>query len=115
MTTLWDSRCTLLKTYGVPLILRVVATRTCVSFLHLGPEIKPGFNGVPTLPRNGPIYARAFFPHCLTCFVVGWAKLQVSLEHPHYNCKKQREHEKVLTPSLHSIGSCRIALPSVLR
>jgi|Transcript_14570 hypothetical protein len=60
----------------------------------IGPEIKPGFNGVPTLPRNGPIYARAFFPHCLTCFVVGWAKLQVSLEHPHYNCKKQREHEK---------------------
>lgn len=41
-----------------------------------------------------PIYGRAFFPHCLPAYPVGWAKLELSQEHPHYNCKKQREREK---------------------
>jgi len=64
------------------------------DFTPVGPVVAPDFAGVTAVPSTGPLHARAFFPHCLTCFVVGWARLELSPEHPHYNCKKQREREK---------------------
>eukprot|EP00667_Euglena_gracilis_P008020 EG_transcript_8111 len=64
------------------------------DFTPVGPSVPADFAGISAVPPTGPLHARAFFPHCLTCYVVGWARLELSPEHPHYNSKKQREREK---------------------
>eukprot|EP01064_Diplonema_japonicum_P036400 TRINITY_DN8154_c3_g1_i1.p1 TRINITY_DN8154_c3_g1~~TRINITY_DN8154_c3_g1_i1.p1 ORF type:complete len:331 (+),score=41.51 TRINITY_DN8154_c3_g1_i1:45-1037(+) len=43
-----------------------------------------------------PMYARAFFSHSLPCFSVGWARLELSKDRPHYNTKKIKERDAAL-------------------
>lgn len=40
-----------------------------------------------------PLYCRAFFTHGLPSFAVGWARLELSQERPHYNTRKMAEKE----------------------
>eukprot|EP01063_Lacrimia_lanifica_P030360 TRINITY_DN4819_c0_g4_i1.p1 TRINITY_DN4819_c0_g4~~TRINITY_DN4819_c0_g4_i1.p1 ORF type:complete len:359 (+),score=131.99 TRINITY_DN4819_c0_g4_i1:68-1144(+) len=53
----------------------------------------PG-GAVFTLADN--IYARAFFASSLPSYSVGWARLELSKDRPHYNTKKVREKEQML-------------------
>eukprot|EP01062_Namystynia_karyoxenos_P002754 TRINITY_DN10973_c0_g1_i1.p1 TRINITY_DN10973_c0_g1~~TRINITY_DN10973_c0_g1_i1.p1 ORF type:complete len:333 (+),score=77.21 TRINITY_DN10973_c0_g1_i1:154-1152(+) len=45
---------------------------------------------------GGPLYARAFFTYGLPSFPVGWARLELSQDRPHYNTRKMAEKEQKL-------------------
>eukprot|EP01059_Diplonema_ambulator_P001924 TRINITY_DN11582_c0_g1_i1.p1 TRINITY_DN11582_c0_g1~~TRINITY_DN11582_c0_g1_i1.p1 ORF type:complete len:353 (+),score=44.24 TRINITY_DN11582_c0_g1_i1:51-1061(+) len=50
----------------------------------------------PVFKYGDPIYSRAFFTHSLPCFSVGWARLELSKDRPHYNTKKIKERDSAL-------------------
>eukprot|EP00993_Chasmostoma_nieuportense_P001732 NODE_2587_length_1142_cov_27.506404_g2467_i0.p1 GENE.NODE_2587_length_1142_cov_27.506404_g2467_i0~~NODE_2587_length_1142_cov_27.506404_g2467_i0.p1 ORF type:complete len:321 (-),score=65.36 NODE_2587_length_1142_cov_27.506404_g2467_i0:124-1086(-) len=70
------------------------SNRICFSTLPIDSVVPSDFTGTLQFAGADAIHARPFFPHCLPAYCVGWAKLELSPEHPHYNCRKHREREK---------------------
>lgn len=56
--------------------------------VFIGPKGVPDENGSPSPPGNHYFVARAFFPHCLAGFSVGWVRLDFSSRRPNYSVGK---------------------------
>eukprot|EP00659_Diplonema_papillatum_P009296 gene9296-14402_t len=50
----------------------------------------------PVFKFEEAIYSRAFFSYALPSYPVGWARLDLSKDKPHYNTKKVKEKEQAM-------------------
>eukprot|EP01065_Artemidia_motanka_P020968 TRINITY_DN2500_c0_g1_i1.p1 TRINITY_DN2500_c0_g1~~TRINITY_DN2500_c0_g1_i1.p1 ORF type:complete len:334 (+),score=76.14 TRINITY_DN2500_c0_g1_i1:123-1124(+) len=53
-----------------------------------------GCDGMKVWSYGEPLYARAFFTYGLPSYPVGWARLELSQDRPHYNTRKMVEREQ---------------------